>query len=224
MARAADPTKKVIKATLDLAKEKGWRDITLTEIAGKAKISLADLRRAVRDKTHILERFQAQVDAEVLGSLDPELENEPARDRLFEVLMRRFEVLAPHKDALRRISEDLRSSLPDQISLIGPGLRSMEWMLAGAGIEGHGLKNTVQTGGLALAYISVFQVWLDDDDPGLARTMAALDRRLRSGETWLRNAQVPLGLAQALGQFMRGYRQARRQPDDPGDTEPAPSN
>ena len=54
--------------------------------------------------------------------------------------------------------------------------------------------------------------------------MAALDRRLRSGETWLRNAQVPLGLAQALGQFMRGYRQARRQPDDPGDTEPAPSN
>ena len=26
------------------------------------------------------------------------------------------------------------------------------------------------------------RVWLDDDDPGLARTMAALDKRLREAE------------------------------------------
>jgi hypothetical protein len=31
------------------------------------------------------------------------------------------------------------------------------------------------------------RVWLDDDDPGLARTMAELDRRLRQAErTWMR--------------------------------------
>ena len=36
--------------------------------------------------------------------------------------------------------------------------------------------------GLGLTYASVFRVWLQDDDPGLARTMAALDRRLRRGE------------------------------------------
>lgn len=224
MARAADPTKKIIKATLDLAKDKGWRDLSLLDIAAKAKVSLADLRGAVRDKTQILERFQDQTDVEVLGSLDPELENEPARDRLFEVLMRRFEVLAPHKDALRRIFADLKTSLPDQVALLGPGLRSMEWMMAGAGIEGHGFQRTVQVGGLAYVYASVFQIWLDDDDPGLARTMAELDRRLKSGETWLKNARVPIGLGQALGQFIRSARKPRDPDPEPAETEPAQSN
>jgi AcrR family transcriptional regulator len=221
MARAADPTKKVIKATLDLAKDKGWRDLTLIDIAGKAKVSLADLRGVVRDKAQILEKLQDQVDVEVLGSLDPELESEPARDRLFEVMMRRFEVLGPHKEALRRIFADLRTSVPDQMALLGPGLRSMQWMLAAAGIEGHGFKGTVQTGGLAYVYASVFQTWLDDDDPGLARTMAALDSKLRSGETWLRNARVPIGLGQALGQFIRAARKPRGQTADSGESEPA---
>ncbi|HEX2257777.1 MAG TPA: TetR/AcrR family transcriptional regulator, partial [Afifellaceae bacterium] len=36
--------------------------------------------------------------------------------------------------------------------------------------------------GLALVWARVMRVWLDDDDPGLARTMAALDRRLREAE------------------------------------------
>ncbi len=224
MARAADPTKKIVKAAMDLAKDKGWRDLKLIEIAAKAKVSLADLRGVVRDKTQILERFQDQVDVEVLGSLDPELESEPARDRLFEVLMRRFEVIEPHKDALRRIAADLKTSVPDQLALLGPGLRSMEWMMAGAGIEGHGFKGTVQVGGLAFIYASVFQTWLDDDDPGLARTMAELDRKLRSGETWLQNARVPIGLGQALAQFIRSARKPRAQEPDPADTEPAPSS
>ena len=42
----------------------------------------------------------------------------------------------------------------------------------------------VMGGGMALllAYAKVFRVWLDDSTPGLDRTMAALDRKLRSAE------------------------------------------
>ena len=40
-----------------------------------------------------------------------------------------------------------------------------------------------------MVYASVFGVWLEDDDPGLARTMAALDRRLRRGERTLRGVE-----------------------------------
>jgi ubiquinone biosynthesis protein COQ9 len=32
-------------------------------------------------------------------------------------------------------------------------------------------------------YARVFPIWLDDDDAGLAKTMAALDRHLRRGES-----------------------------------------
>lgn len=220
MARAADPMKKVIKVTLELAADKGWRQLTLEDIAAKSKVPLTDLRGLVRDKAQILERFAAQVDAEVLGSLEPDLGEEAPRDRLFDVLMRRFEVLTPHKDALRRITDDLRSSPVDHLALAGSGLRSMQWMMAGAGVETPGLKGLVQINALGCLYMSVFKTWLDDDDPGLAHTMAALDKGLRRGESWLKNAQVPLGLGQALVQFACSYRRARRK-GDTSDGEPA---
>ena len=55
-------------------------------------------------------------------------------------------------------------------------------MLHAAGIGTDGVEGGLKVAGLASVYASVFRTWLDDDDPGLARTMAALDRRLRRGE------------------------------------------
>ena len=38
--------------------------------------------------------------------------------------------------------------------------------------------------GLALVFARVLDVWIDDDEVGLDRTMAALDRALTSGQRW----------------------------------------
>jgi hypothetical protein len=38
--------------------------------------------------------------------------------------------------------------------------------------------------GLALLFASVLRTWIDDQDRGLARTMAALDRALARGQRW----------------------------------------
>ena len=45
--------------------------------------------------------------------------------------------------------------------------------------------------GLALVWARVMRVWLDDEDPGLARTMAALDKRLREAERTVDAARMP---------------------------------
>lgn len=223
MARAADPMKKVIKATLELAEKQGWAETSLSDISARAKVPLGDLRGLVRDKVQILEKFQEQIDVETLNTLDPELAKEAPRDRLFEVIMHRFEVLAPHKPALRRIVADLKQSALEQLCLIGPGIRSMDWMVAAAGTETQGFKGALQVNGLAWIYASVLQTWLDDDDPGLAKTMAALDRKLSRGETWLNNAQAPIGLARAFGSFVSSFRKARRDAAAERDSDPAPS-
>ena len=47
------------------------------------------------------------------------------------------------------------------------------------------LDQALRVAGLGLTYASVFRTWLEDDDAGLARTMAALDRRLRRGQQTL---------------------------------------
>jgi hypothetical protein len=41
---------------------------------------------------------------------------------------------------------------------------------------------------LALVYARSLRTWLNDEDPGLARTMADLDRRLRDGERMVKIA------------------------------------
>jgi hypothetical protein len=65
----------------------------------------------------------------------------------------------------------------------------MHWMLQAAGIGTDGLGGGLRVSGLALVYANVFRVWLEDDDQGLARTMAVLDRGLRRGERTVRSVE-----------------------------------
>ena len=59
----------------------------------------------------------------------------------------------------------------------------MGWMLArGRDLRERAARGLFRAQGLALVWARVMRVWLDDEDPGLARTMAALDKRLREAE------------------------------------------
>jgi hypothetical protein len=83
----------------------------------------------------------------------------------------------------------MRSALRDPglaLSLNSLGVRTQRWMLAAADIDASGPKGTVRAQGLALLFAQTLRVWLDDDDPGLAKTMAALDRALTRGQSWAR--------------------------------------
>ncbi len=57
-------------------------------------------------------------------------------------------------------------------------------MLTAADIDASGPRGMLRAQGLALLFASVLRTWVDDDDPGLARTMAALDRALARGQRW----------------------------------------
>jgi hypothetical protein len=104
------------------------------------------------------------------------------RDALFEVIMSRFDVLSSYKAALKSIA----ASWPADASYLRALAQSQAWMLRAAGVRSEGLEGRVRTAGLTAVYTSVFRTWLDDDDAGLAKTMAALDRRLRRGEETLK--------------------------------------
>ena len=58
----------------------------------------------------------------------------------------------------------------------------MRFMLEAAGIESEGGAGALKLQGLALAWGRVMRVWLDDEEPELSKTMAALDRELTRGE------------------------------------------
>ena len=188
MLDSTTPRGRIIAAALALAQTRGWRDLSLGEIAAEAGIPLGVLRHEFKSKGQILSAFSRAVDGALLDKFAKPIAGEP-RDRLFDVLITRFEIMQPYKPAIQRIRADLGTSFAEALAQLRPALKSNYWMLAAAGISGEGGRGLIRVQGLLAVYASVFQVWLDDDDPGLARTMAALDRRLRRGESVLRGIE-----------------------------------
>jgi AcrR family transcriptional regulator len=176
---------KAVRAAFDLAKERGWGEITLADIAQASHLELADLRREFSCKADIIRAFQKEVDAEVLSRARTPAETQTPRDRLFDIVMTRFEVMQPYKQALKRIASYLCCRPGEAAAVLCSSLASQYWMLAGAGTKLDGPGGLLRVTGLASVYAKVFQVWLDDPSPSLDKTMAALDKRLTRGERML---------------------------------------
>ncbi len=173
---------KIIDATLSLLGEKGWAEVSLESIAGEAGIRLPQLRDAYDGRVAVLQDFARRTDRHVLENLDPAMADEPARERLFDILFSRFEALGPYRSALRNLAASMLRDPVLALEMNRSVTGSMGWMLSAAGIGHAGPGGLVRAQGLAIVWGQVMRVWLDDDDPGHARTMAELDRRLRRAE------------------------------------------
>jgi AcrR family transcriptional regulator len=180
----ADDRRRIIDAALGLAATRGWRGLSLAEIAAAAGMRLAEVYGTFPSKQAIFEGFLADVDHAVLSGGTPDLAEEGAHDRLFEAVMRRFEAMAPHRPAVRAIIEDGRRDPLLALSGLGRFLHSMAATLEAAGIASDGLSGLLRAKGLGVVYLQTLRVWVDDDSPDASRTMAALDRNLRRAESF----------------------------------------
>lgn len=191
------PKGSIISAALRLAARRPWQEVSMIEIAEEAAVSLVDLRKEFGSKSAIVSAFMRAIDDTVLARATKPLSNTAPRDALFEVVMSRFDALAPYKAGVKSIV----SGVGLDTDLARRMFASQAWMLNAAGIPLNGMAGTVRVFGLASVYMSVFRTWLEDDDAGLAKTMAALDRRLRRGE---QSMQTLDGLCNAVSSFWRG--------------------
>jgi AcrR family transcriptional regulator len=173
---------KIIAAFLGLLAEKRFEQIGLAEIAEAAGVSLAQFRGEFASPLAILAAHIKDTDRAVLAEDFSDMAEEPPRERIFDVLMRRLEILAPHRDAVRSLLRSASRNPPLAMACNGLAVRSQQWMLTAAGVGAAGPRGMVRAQGLALLFGSVLRIWVDDDDPGLARTMAALDRALGRGQ------------------------------------------
>jgi hypothetical protein len=177
---------RIVGAFMQLLADKPIERIDLSDVADRAGVSLARLREEF-DSTHaILAAQMKEIDRIVLEGSDADMADEPPRDRLFDILMRRLEALAPYRQSVRSLMRSALCNPGLALALNGLAIRSMRWMLTGAGINTAGGKGTLRAQGLTLIFAQVLRVWVEDDDPGLARSMAELDRGLTRGQSWSR--------------------------------------
>ncbi|MFG1480066.1 TetR/AcrR family transcriptional regulator [Xanthobacter sp. V4C-4] len=163
-----------------LATRPPWR-IDLADVAAASGVSLSQMRASYAGIDDLLAEFFRATDRHVLAEGGPDADDfagEGPRERVFEVLMRRLDALEPHRDAVRSLMAGARRHPLLGLKLLRLSAGSQRWMLAAAGIGCTGLSGAVRAKGLAVLFARVVEVWLDDAEPGLSRTMAALDREL----------------------------------------------
>lgn len=181
---APEPRDAIIDAALRLAASEGWCAPSLADIAAEAGMTPAELHKHFRCKSQILCAFTRRIDQQVLDGTDPDIADEPVKDRLFDLIMRRLDALGPHKDAIRALAREALRTPPAAVALAaGPLRESLQWMLAAAKIEPWGPFQPLQVKGLGLIYLSVLRTWLDDDGEDQAKTMAALDKALSRADS-----------------------------------------
>src|ERR671914_2973790 len=94
---------RIVRAFMQLLAEKPIERIDLSEVAKRASVSLARLREEFDTTLSILAAHMKAIDRAVLDGGDADMAKEPPRDRLFDVLMRRLETLAPYKPAVQSL-------------------------------------------------------------------------------------------------------------------------
>lgn len=180
--RPTDPKAALREALLRLTAAGGWRDLSYAEIAKEAGLSLSDAYQAYPSKAAILMGIGRDIDARIFAGLEADPLDGSAKDRLFDLLMRRFDALNQHREAFAALAKDLPRTPGEGLALLCQLRSSLARMLEAAGISASGLRGALRIEGLGAIYAAALRVWFKDDSSDLSKTMAELDKRLSQAE------------------------------------------
>ncbi|MBV8575480.1 MAG: TetR family transcriptional regulator [Acetobacteraceae bacterium] len=187
----SDFDKALIASAFGIAAHSGWSHLSVAEAARLAGLPLARARARFPGRAAILLRFGVLADQ---SALEQSTAQGPVRDRLFDMLMRRFDVLQAHRTGVLALLNVLPFEPGLALLLDRATRRSMRWILEAAGFDTSGVNGRLHKEGLVGVWLWTLRAWRNDESPDLASTMAALDTALHRAEQvarWLPSALRP---------------------------------
>lgn len=175
----------LVAAVFRLAAEQGWPRVSVAAAARSAALPLDQARERFPGKFAVLLRFGRMADQAALKDSPGE---GAVRDRLFDLLMRRFDTLQAHRAGVLALLRALPAEPATALLLTCATRRSMRWMLEAAGVGTAGLRGELRVRGLMAVWLWTLRAWERDESADLSSTMAALDNALRRAESaaqWL---------------------------------------
>lgn len=168
---------RMIAAALSIASKGDWNNIELSDIAEKAGIPIEDVYERFDEKSDILASYDRSVNRHAIANSDLS-DDLSCREKLFDLLMERFDILNENREALIAIMLSFKGD-PKEAVLSFPHLgKSMSRLLEAAGISTNGLSGALRVTGLMGIYLYVVKTWKEDENADMAKTMAALDKAL----------------------------------------------
>lgn len=186
MMNEKDKTVKILDAALDVAASSPWEFASLLEVSGRSGVELEEIKRLFPEKRDIMETLVRRMDAEVLEAapIDAAL---PVRERLFDLLMDRFDAMNAHRRAHISFIRAFGWNQCEKIADIRLYAGSLGLYVRAAGL-GRAIAARIV---LSALYAPVLWVWMHDESADLGKTMAALDRclgRFEAVGNWLSGA------------------------------------
>lgn len=204
--RAFDET--VLASAFTEIAARGWAAFRLADAARAAGLPLARVRERFPTRDTVLLKLGQFADEAALADAEAgELAGGPistARERLFDMIMRRLDVLQQHRDGVVALLDALPVA-PRTVLLLGVATEaSIRWLGEAAGLSFDGFRGAFRLPGLVGVWLASVQAWRRDETADLASTMAALDRALdrlarfdpslrsdRAGGPWAPDNVVP---------------------------------
>ena len=198
----------LIQAAMSQAEMAGWRRVNVAEAARAAGLPLDEARVRFPFRSSVLLRLCVLADR---AALVDDGSTGSVRERLFDLLMRRIDVLQQYRGGVQAVLRAIPFD-PGLALLLGLATAdSMDWMAQAAGLDVAGLAGTVRKRGLIAVWLQVVRAWDRDDSADLSATMVALDKALDRAEWLGRMLDRPL--------FDRGIDTVEPGVTDPDDVE-----
>lgn len=169
----------VIRDTLGLLAEVPWGDLNVSDLMNRLNLTRETFPETLKSKEALLSGFVRFIDEETSNLLGPDPQEVPPNDRLFDFIMCRFDVMAPYKEGLQTIWQDLPSHPLSFAPAFVQGFLSLNHFLEKTGFHRHPLCDKLYLGAFGAFYLSAVKVWHEDDSPDQSKTMAYVDQGLK---------------------------------------------
>jgi ubiquinone biosynthesis protein COQ9 len=185
MAKApTNPHDKIINALMTLIGRDGWPAATLDAVARESEVSLSEIATHFANRFDILAAFGKRADIAALKDADEGGGSQAVRDRLFDLIMARFDAMAAHKTAIDTLMRNARRDPGLAAFFLVQITKSMGLLASCAGVDTAGIVGSARVKALSGLYMNVVPTWLRDDSEDLSKTMAALDKALARADRW----------------------------------------
>ncbi|HYX47945.1 MAG TPA: COQ9 family protein [Sphingomicrobium sp.] len=157
----------------------GWTRQAVDSAAQQLGIDPVQARLAMpKSQAGMVDTYIQEVDRGLEAYFTPErIAGLKIREKIRALIWRRFEIMAPAREAVRRALAIL--AMPQNLPLaLRTSWRTADHMWRIAGDTSTDFNHYTKRMTLGAVYASTLLVWLDDESQGFAETAAFLDRRI----------------------------------------------
>lgn len=173
-----------LKNTFDHIAKYGYNSFDPNFILDEMNVNAKDLPYPLKTKEDVLILFEEHITDQLLEVSNDLFDgSENAKEKLFELLMERFDLMEPYKDGLHEIFKSLPAN-PILILKSLPSFKDMAFtMLDLADADMSFPLSEMKIIGFTYVYLRSVKNWFEDDTVDQGKTMAAIDKHLTFAES-----------------------------------------